>query len=217
MTSSTPSDVERLRQRLNLLILVLPGQWLPLTVAYWMRIPRPLRPYDFVVPDGYVPVFVSAVVLFLVPFLLPAGWFRSRAFERGRLYPALGLRLFRYVATDGDWVLGRLRRRDPGYRIVRDRATRAEQIAGSITNERWHSAWFLFGVVTQSFAFATGEYGWGTAMTLLNVVFNLLPVLHQRYKRARLRRPFEAAFTSSAAAAPSAPPASSPGRPRTPS
>ena len=29
------------------------------------------------------------------------------------------------------------------------------------------------------------------ALALLNVVFNLLPVLHQRYKRARLRAPFQ--------------------------
>jgi hypothetical protein len=125
--------------------------------------------------------------LFLIPFVLPLGWFRPRAFERGRFYPALGMRLFRFVAPDGDWVLSRLRRHDPRYRVVRDRVTRDQQIAGSITNERWHLAWFLFGAVTQTFALATGEYVWGTAMTVLNLAFNLLPVMHQRYKRARLR------------------------------
>jgi hypothetical protein len=191
MTASTPPDVERLRRRLNTLILVLPGQWLPVTAAYWMRFLEPFRPHTLAVPGGCGLAFVSGLVLFLVPFLLPGGWFRPRAFERGRLYPALGLRLFRFLATDGDWVLSRLRRRDAGYRIVRDRASRAEHVAGSIANERWHSAWFLFGVVTQTFAFGTGAYGWAIAMTLLNVVFNLAPVLHQRYKRARLRAPID--------------------------
>jgi hypothetical protein len=192
MTASTHPDVERLRRRLNTLILVLPGQWLPLTALYWMRFLRPFRPHDLAVPDSCGVVFVSAVVLSLVPFLLPTAWFRPRPLERGRLYPALGLRVFRFVATDGDWVLRRLRRRDPGFRVVRDRATRAGHVAAGITNERWHSSWFLFGAVTQTFAFATGEYGWGFVLSVLNVAFNLLPVLHQRYKRARLRSPVEA-------------------------
>jgi hypothetical protein len=189
MMASQRADVERRRHWLNTLILILPGQWLPLTAASWMRFLPPLRPRDLTVPDGCGLVFALAVVLFLTPFLLPIGWFRPRAFERGRLYPALGLRLFRFLATDGDWVLSRLRRHDAGYRIVRDRASRAEHIAGSISNERWHTAWFLFGAVTHTFAFATGAFGWGIATALLNVVFNLAPVLHQRYKRARLRAP----------------------------
>jgi hypothetical protein len=200
MTGSPSSDVERLRGRLNTLILFLPGQWIPVTAAYWLRFLPSFRPQGLAVPDGCGLVFVLAVVLSLVPFLLPRGWFRPRAFERGPFYPALGLRLFRFIATDGDWVLSRLRRRDPGYRVVRDRASRAEHVAGSITNERWHAALLLFGLVSQTFALASGAYGWGILMTVLNVAFNLVPVLHQRYKRARLRAPVAVATASAAVA-----------------
>ena len=89
------------------------------------------------------------------------------------------------------------------YRVVRDRRTRAEHIAGSITNERWHTAWLLLGLVTTASALATGQHGWAIAITVFNVAFNLYPVCHQRYKRARLRTiPDVTAATSSARAAP---------------
>ena len=89
------------------------------------------------------------------------------------------------------------------YRVVRDRRTRAGHIAGSITNERWHTAWLLLGLVTTASALATGQHGWAIAITIFNVAFNLYPVCHQRYKRARLRTaPDVTAATSSARAAP---------------
>ena len=65
----------------------------------------------------------------------------------------------------------------PSYRVVRDRRTRAEHIAGTITNERWHTAWLLLGLVTTASALATGQHGWAIAITIFNVAFNLYPVL----------------------------------------
>jgi hypothetical protein len=149
-------------------------------------------------------VFLACAAAQLVPFALPRAWFRPRRVERGGLYPALGLRLFRAVATDGDWINARLRRLDPAYRVIRDRRTRDEHIAGTILNERWHTAWLLLGLVTAASAIATRQYGWAAAITIFNAAFNLYPVFHQRYKRARLRpadRPGRA-VTSSAPAAP---------------
>lgn len=199
--TAAPADVERLRQRLNILVLILPGQWLPLTVIYWMRFPRPFRPFTLDPHPAWPLVAAACAAAAAVPFLLPASYFQPRRFERGNLYPALGLRLFRRVATDGDWINRFLRRRDPAYRVVRDRTTRADHLAGTISNERWHTAWFVFGLGTQAFAAATGEIGWAVVLGGLNVAFNLYPVFHQRYKRARLRRPFEPA-TSAPPAAP---------------
>ena len=93
---------------------------------------------------------------------------------------------------DGDSINRRLRRLDPSYRVVRDRRTRAEHIAGSIVNERWHTSWLVLGLVTMGSAVATRQYGWALLVTVTNVVFNLYPVFHQRYKRARLRFPVDA-------------------------
>ena len=196
-------DVERLRNRLNTLVLVVPGQFLPIVAAYWLRFVPAFRPFAFEVPAPPPWLLLTGAALTILPAFLPRGYFRPRRFERGRFYPALGVRAFRAIATDGDWINRRLRRLDPGYRVVRDRRTRAEHLAGSITNERWHLAWLLLGLVTAASALATGQHGWALAVTVFNVAFNLYPVWHQRYKRARLRTAVEvAAATSSAPAAP---------------
>jgi hypothetical protein len=185
---STPRNVERLRSRLNTVALVIPGQFLPIVGMYWMRFVPALRPFDFHAPAPPAWALLIGAALVALPALLPRAYFEPRPFERGGFYPALGLRWFRAVAPDGDWINRRLRRLDPSYRVVRDRRTRDEHIAGSIVNERWHTAWLLLGLLTLGSALATRQYGWALLVTVFNVAFNLYPVLHQRYKRARLRR-----------------------------
>ena len=185
---STPGDVERLRHRLNTLALVLPGQFLSIVAVYWFRFVPAFRPFDFHAPAPPAWVFAICAALVAVPFLLPRAYFEPRSFERGGFYPALGVRWFRAVAPDGDWINRRLRRVDPSYRAVRDRRTRAEHLAGTVVNERWHTAWLLLGLVTLGSALATHQYGWALLVTVFNAAFNLYPVLHQRYKRARVRR-----------------------------
>jgi hypothetical protein len=54
--------------------------------------------------------------------------------------------------------------------------------------ERWHLAWLLLGLVTAGSAIATRQYGWAVTVTGFNAAFNLYPVFHERYKRARLRQ-----------------------------
>ena len=205
MPSPSPirPDVERLRNRLNTLVLVVPGQFFSIVAVYWLRFVPAFRPFTFDVPTPPPWLLLTCAAVMVLPALLPRGYFRPRRFERGRFYPAIGLRAFRAVATDGDWINRRLRRLDPGYRVVRDRRTRAEHVAGSITNERWHTAWLLLGLVSTASAVATGQRGWAIAISAFNVAFNLYPVFHQRYKRARLRAAVDAAgATSSAPAAP---------------
>jgi hypothetical protein len=182
------SDVERLRDRLNTLVVAVAGQFLPLVALYWIRFLPPLRPFDFHAPAPPPWVLLSCAGALVLPFLLPRSYFRPRAFARGRLYPALGVRVFRTFATDGDLINRRLRRLDPGYRAVRDRDALATHIAGTTLNERWHTSWLLLGIITAVSAVATQQYWWAIVVTLFNVAFNLYPVMHQRYKRAR-RRP----------------------------
>ncbi len=179
---------ERLRRRLNTLCLILPGQFLGLMAVFWLRFLPPLRPYDFHTPPPRPLVLVLAALTCVVPFVLPARLFRPRAFERRDFYRRLGLHAFRYLAPDGDWVMRRVRRIDAGYRVIRSRGELRAHIAGTYPNERWHLAFFIAGLFTQVFAIASGQTGWAALLTLPNIAFNLYPVLHQRYKRARARR-----------------------------
>jgi hypothetical protein len=187
LPSAPPSDVERHRQRLNSVAMAVPGQFLPLVAIYWLRFVPAFRPFDFEVPGPAPWLLVICAVGTLVPMVLPRGYFKPRAFERGGFYPALGLRWFRAVAPDGDWINRRLRRLDPSYRVIRSRRARAEHLSGSVTNERWHTSLLLLGLATAGSALHTRQFGWAVAVTVFNVAFNLYPVLHQRYKRARVR------------------------------
>jgi hypothetical protein len=202
VTSLSRPDVETLRHRLNTLVLVVPGQFLPLVAVYWLRFVPAFRPFAFEVPAPAPWILAVCGAVTVLPFFLPTAWFRPRAFERGALYPTLGLRLFRRVATDGDWINRRLRRLDAGYRVVRDRGSRAEHIGGTVVNERWHTAFLLLGLATTASALSTGQYGWAATITPFNVAFNLYPVFHQRYKRARLRQPVAPKPATSSSAAP---------------
>jgi hypothetical protein len=86
-------DVDTLRNRLNMRVLVVPGQFLTLVAVYWLRFVPAFRPFAFEAPAPPLSVLLACAAALLVPFGLPRGWFRPRAFERGRLYPTLGLRL----------------------------------------------------------------------------------------------------------------------------
>ena len=182
--------MDRLRGRLNVLPLLAAAQWLGVMAAFWMRFLPPLRPFDFTAPPPSATAFVVGLTLCAVPAVLPRGYFEPRAFERGRLYRRLGLRMFRHLAPDGGWVNARLRRVDPRYRVVANRRSLREHVEASRTNERWHLAFLIAGALTQIVAARAAAWGWLAALTISNIVFNLYPIMHQRYKRSRVTRAF---------------------------
>jgi hypothetical protein len=180
--------VESWRNRLNQMILVLPGQWFGLMVIYWARFYPAFKPLGF--NHAFPPplAFFAGCLLSCLPFLLPQSYFIPRGFECGRLYPALGVRWFRFLATDGILANRVLKRIDPNYRVVHDRATLRAHIQGTYPNERWHSAFFIAGTLTAAHAAWTKQYVFCALIGVTNIAFNLYPVFHQRYKRARARR-----------------------------
>lgn len=180
--------IDRWRHRLNTAALVLPGQWFGLMAYYWVRFYPPLRPFHFEVPFPPAFVFLMGCAASCFPFFLPRAYFLPRGFEHGGFYRRLGLRWFRYFATDGDLINRTLRRIQPSYRVVHDRVSLQEHLEGTYSNERWHLALFVAGTLTVCHAIYSGQYVVGSLIFVTNVIFNLLPVLHQRYKRVRMRR-----------------------------
>ena len=182
------NEIERWRNRLNTAVLVLPGQWFGLMAYYWLRYYPPLRPYHFDVPFPPALAFLIGCAASCTPFFLPRAYFIPRKFELGGFYRRLGLRWFRYFATDGDLINRTLRRIQPSYRVVHNRDSFQKHLEGTYPNERWHLAFFIAGTLTSCHGFYTQQHGIASLIILTNIVFNLLPVLHQRYKRVRMRR-----------------------------
>lgn len=181
-------SLERRRAWLNTAVLVLPGQWFCLMAYYWLRFCPPLRPFDFEVPFPSAYAFLLGCAASCFPYFLPRAYFTPRRFEFGGFYRGLGLRWFRYLAPDGELINRLLRRIQPSYRVVYDRVSLRKHLDGTYPNERWHLAFFVAGTLTVSHAFHTDQYVVGSLILVTNVIFNLFPVLHQRYKRVRARR-----------------------------
>ena len=179
--------IQRSRDRLNAAMLVLPGQWFALMAMFWLRFLPPFRPFGFQAPAPDLITVALACAACFLPLVLPNRWFLPNRWER-RLYPHLGIRVFRYLAPDGGFVNGRLRRIDPAYRVVATRRAVRDHLAAGYTNERVHLALFLIGLCTQVFAWRTGQTIWAAVLTVMNVIFNLYPVFHQRHKRVRALR-----------------------------
>ncbi|HEU4559678.1 MAG TPA: hypothetical protein VFS20_17630 [Longimicrobium sp.] len=160
-------------------------------LQFWGAVFGPLRPFDYP-PGDFAPSlawFGVATAACFAPLLLPRSFYRCHEGRGGaRFYEAIGVRLFKRFATNGDLVNRWARRLDPAYRAVRDRASAREWLANTREGERNHLVLMMMGIFTAAWAARIGWYGWAVGITAGNVVFNLYPILLQRYNRCRIER-----------------------------
>ncbi len=166
------------------------GGWLGPLLMFWLYVWGPLRPFAY--PSGdlmpqawFVVVIITCVALW---WLLPPGYFRVHRFERtGQLYTALGVLQFRRFVPDGDLANRWERRKDPDYRIIRNRGTAAAFVVRTEKSERGHIVLLALGVASAAFAWSLEWHGWAVYLSVGNVAVNLYPILLQRYTRSRLQ------------------------------
>ncbi len=166
------------------------GGWLAPLLMFWLYVWGPLRPFDY--PPGdlapSLPVFTALFFACMAVWWLPPSYYRVRPFERsGRLYEALGVRLFRYFVPDGDLANRWRRRQDPRFRIIPNRRFAAAFVRRTELSEKSHLVLLLMGILSAAFALRIGWRGWAVYLAVGNVLANLYPVLLQRYTRTRLR------------------------------
>lgn len=151
----------------------------------------------FIAPAGAPPVdAASHVAWFLVicgasvaTWWLPRSWYRPRPFERnGRIYEYAGVRLFRCLVPNGDWVNAWRRRQNPSFRIVPNYGTAIQLFQRTIIGEKSHIVLLCFGAASAAYAWELGWRSWGMYLFVANLLANLYPILLQRYTRARIHR-----------------------------
>jgi hypothetical protein len=130
--------------------------------------------------------FVLAAVAFAA--LTPsAGYYRLRPFEEsGEFYARLGVRFFRRFVPLGDYYNRLIRRTVPDYRSVRSPGDVARAERFGRFAERIHATFLVFLLTPSCWGLVCGQYGFAAEQTLFNVLFNLYPIMLQRYTRARL-------------------------------
>jgi hypothetical protein len=173
------------------LALVVTFSWLFLTplCLFWGAVWGPTRPSSYP-PAEVAPAplaFFAGLALCFVPCALPTAYYRrgrwtARALER------LGVRTFKRFATNGDLVNRWGRRRDPRHRVVRDEASAREWTRQARGAERNHLVFLSMAVLTITYAVWIEWYGWALGLAVSNVVFNVYPILLQRYNRLRISR-----------------------------
>jgi Glycosyl-4,4'-diaponeurosporenoate acyltransferase len=159
-------------------------------LQFWLRVWGPLRPFGVpeVPPPAPGAILLCLAICFAV-YWLPDAYYRTRAVEStGRLYEALGVRLFRQVVPNGDLINRARRRRDPGFRVVPNATAAAAYVPKTEQGERGHFVLLLFGAFTTAYAVSIGWHAWAFVLTAGNILMNLYPMLLQRYTRARLAR-----------------------------
>ena len=179
-SGETREVVVRRAQAVRTVVVAL--SWILPMLIFWYEAWDASRP---LVPLAYL----ACASLSLVAAFFPDSYFRPKAFElRGKLYDAMGVRLFRRFMMDGDYMNRRLRRTVPGYRFIAGRDSMRRFEALTRANERGHLMWLLAGLPPTVYAVASGWPKFAAYFVIVNILLNVYPILLQRYTRARISR-----------------------------
>jgi hypothetical protein len=142
--------------------------------------------------DG-VPFSMVGCALFmsvaLVALILPDRYYQARSFERsGRLYEWLGVRWYKRFMLEGDFVMQRIRRFIPDYKVIAGRRDLEGFALRTRKSEQGHLLWML--VAVPALVYALLRDWWLIALWLFlgNLVINVYPIMLQRYNRARIQQ-----------------------------
>lgn len=132
-----------------------------------------------------LPLFVGDLIV----RHLPERYYQTRNFElSGRLYELLGIHFFKRLVPNGDYINRINRRSDPGYRVIRNKASLLEFESSTRLAERCHLVSLLMVLPSTIYAVALGWNQFALLLLLPNILVHLYPVLLQRYTRARIDR-----------------------------
>lgn len=182
-----PESRQVLIDQANLIVIAaMSSLWGAAVLVFWLQVFGPLLPTGTLAPPRpSVLGWLFWFALSFAPCLLPSVYFQPRALEIP-LDERLGVRLFRRFATNGDLINRWVRRHDPTYHVLRGRASLAAHIGGTYRGQIGHAVLLLMGAWTAVYVARIGWMGWALYVAVSNILFNLYPILLQRYTRACL-------------------------------
>jgi hypothetical protein len=127
----------------------------------------------------YIFIGVSVVSLLLPAKLLQLS-------NDPKLYEGLGVKFIRKLVQGGDYANKLIRRKDPQYKLIKNKASVAQYMRTIIMYERYHFLCFIFFLLTAAYALIHLHYGFFMLIILANIIYNVCPILLQQYNRARV-------------------------------
>ncbi|MBI2547225.1 MAG: hypothetical protein HYW23_02150 [Candidatus Aenigmarchaeota archaeon] len=114
-------------------------------------------------------------------------YFKPKSFERsGKVYEALGVRKFKKIMFNGDYMNALLRKYNPNHKLIRNEGSAKSWEMFTRIYEGIHVGFgslMLSGMVDR---LANGDYDGAAIIAAINTVVNIYPIMLQRYNRARI-------------------------------
>lgn len=181
MTETTDPSLEKLKYRLNLiLIALLCSTTLAPCVIFYVRGAGQFT---------WLLVFIG--ISYLVSRLPKASYDRLQLSSNPAIYKKLGVAKFKTLSTNGDVINRVIRKKYPTYRNVTNLNTIREKLNETYAIERSHTVLLVFCLLTTVYAAWTGSWGTATILFFGNLLFNYYPNLLQQYNRIQYKRVIE--------------------------
>jgi hypothetical protein len=137
-------------------------------------------------------VEINFLFVFVGLSLLPAFFTRSaldklQVSKRKKVFTKLGVPLFQHLTQNGSFVKYLIRKSYPGHRFLRPEKGSIEALLKqTYVFEKFHLMVMVFFCLTTIYALMKGFSGWAVVLTIINLVYNVYPILLQQYIRLKL-------------------------------
>ncbi|MBD1383810.1 hypothetical protein IDJ75_00850 [Mucilaginibacter rigui] len=103
-----------------------------------------------------------------------------------KFYEALGVKFIRKLVQNGEYATRFIRKNNPQYKLIKDKANAAAYMRTIVMYERYHLLCFTFFLLSAIYAIITMHYAFFVIIMLANIIYNISPILLQQYNRARV-------------------------------
>jgi hypothetical protein len=138
--------------------------------------------------ESFLPVYI-----FIASSLLPF-FFKKKLLDALQLakdpgtYKKLGVATMLHIIQNGVIINKLIKGKYPQYKMVRHNSTSiATLLHTSYLFEKFHWICLLFFVETMLYAFTVSSLVWACTIFLLNITYNIYPILLQQYIRLKLQ------------------------------
>lgn len=106
----------------------------------------------------------------------------------GRFYERLGIRWFKRFAAQGDFWNKQRRRSNPSFKNINDFDSAIEWESRTRSNEFRHLCTVAVGLAIMAWLYSRSEYAWLAVVFVAVLIWDVYPIMLQRYNRAKIWR-----------------------------
>jgi hypothetical protein len=141
------------------------------------------------VPWFYIFIAVATAALFIPARLIQLS-------NRARFYERLGVKTIRKLVQNGDLVNRFIRKKSPNYKVVKDRAAAVRYLRSVTMYERFHFFFFIYFLLVAGYAIARNKYQLGGIILVMNIIYNMCPMLLHQYNKLKISRLEKPSFSA---------------------